>query len=137
MRRNDAHVLAQAKIDDAILLLSSGRSSNAYYLAGYAIEIALKACISKQISNDTIPDLEFVKSIYAHNLRSLIKVAGLSADLANELNSNEQFAANWAIVCEWGPESRYTPNDTGTAQIMVEAVNSPDNGVLRWIKAHW
>lgn len=137
MRRGDACILAQAKIDDAKLLLDNGRASNAYYLAGYAVEIGLKACIAKQISVDTIPDLDFVKSIYVHNPRNLIKVAGLSTALKQKTDGDPVFAANWALVCEWGPETRYTPIDFGTAQTMLDAVNNEENGVLTWIKTHW
>jgi hypothetical protein len=33
-KRTDLRAMAQAKLDDAILLLQHGRFSNAYYLAG-------------------------------------------------------------------------------------------------------
>lgn len=57
MKRTDLQALAQAKIDDAAVLLQYGRSGNAYYLAGFSIELGLKACIAAQISADTIPDI--------------------------------------------------------------------------------
>jgi HEPN domain-containing protein len=38
--------LAEAKLEDAKLLLSAGRADNAYYLAGYAVELMLKAILS-------------------------------------------------------------------------------------------
>lgn len=137
MRRSDLQLIAQAKIDDAILLLESGRASNSYYLAGYSIEIGLKACIAKQISSDTIPDLAFVRSIYSHSIGELVKVAGLASRLKRQQDDDKTFAANWAIVCEWGPDERYNVIDIGTAQLMISAVVDPKNGVLQWIKAHW
>lgn len=137
MRRSDLQLVSQAKIDDAISLLKMGRASNAYYLAGYSIEIGLKACIAKQISADTIPELSFVRSIYDHDLQKLVKVAGLSAVLKQAQDKNSGFAANWAIVCEWGPDARYNSYDVGTAQLMLSAVIDSQNGVLQWIKAHW
>lgn len=137
MRRSDLQLIAQAKIDDAILLLENGRASNSYYLAGYSIEIGLKACIAKQISSDTIPDLAFVRSIYVHNIGELAKVAGLASQLKKQQDDDKIFAANWAIVCEWGPDERYNVIDLGTAQLMISAVTHPENGVLQWIKAHW
>lgn len=137
MRRHDLQLVAQAKIDDAEALLRLGRASNAYYLAGYAVEIGLKACIAKQISADTIPELSFIRSIYDHDLQKLAKTAGLSALLKEAQDRNQAFAANWAIVCEWGPDIRYNVIDVGTAQIMLWAVADQANGVLPWIKAHW
>ncbi|MDO9249509.1 MAG: hypothetical protein Q7U11_23860, partial [Phenylobacterium sp.] len=70
--------MAQTKLDDALLLLAHKRYSNAYYLAGYAIEIALKACISRQITADVIPDKAFINAIHTHQLKDLVGVAGLN-----------------------------------------------------------
>jgi hypothetical protein len=137
LRRAELQLVAQAKIDDAILLLANGRASNAYYLAGYAIEIGLKACIAKQIAADTVPDLSFIKSIYDHDLQRLVRVAGLSAQLKQKQDSDSDFAANWAIVCEWSPEDRYGLTDLGSAQLIIAAVTDPTKGVLPWIKALW
>src|SRR5258708_26287810 len=81
MRRAVLQAIAQAKLDDALLLFQHRRFSNAYYLAGYAVEIGLKACIAKQISAETIPDKAFINDIFKHGLRELIGVAGLSAEL--------------------------------------------------------
>ena len=48
LKREDLQANAQAKLDDAVILLQQGRFSNAYYLAGYAVEILFslmdKAC---------------------------------------------------------------------------------------------
>lgn len=137
MHRSDLHTIAQEKIDDAMLLLQHGKPSNAYYLAGYAIEIGLKACIAKQILSDTITDLAFVKSIYSHKIGDLIKIAGLAGELDNRQASDADFAINWAIVREWRPEERYKLTDTETAQQMVSAISDPKTGVLQWIKAYW
>jgi HEPN domain-containing protein len=38
--------LAEAKLEDAKLLLNAGRAANAYYLAGYTVELMLKAILS-------------------------------------------------------------------------------------------
>lgn len=137
MRRAELQLVAQAKIDDALLLLNQGSASNAYYLAGYSVEIGLKACIARQISADTIPELSFIKSVYDHDLQRLIRVAGLSAELKQTQDADSDFAANWAIVCEWSPEDRYGLVDLGSAQVMIAAVADATRGVLPWIKARW
>jgi hypothetical protein len=137
LRRAELQRVAQAKIDDAILLLTQGRASNAYYLAGYSIEIGLKACITRQISADTIPELSFIKSIYDHDLQRLIRVAGLSAQLKQAQDADRDFAANWAIVFEWSPEDRYALTDLASAQVMIAAVADATKGVLPWIRARW
>jgi len=47
MNRNDFQQLADVRIDEAVVLLDQGKYDGAYYLAGYAVECSLKACIAK------------------------------------------------------------------------------------------
>ena len=77
--RTDLQARAQAKLDDALLLLLNNRFSNAYYLAGYAIEMALKACVAAQIVAETIPDKELLNKILNHDFKVLVGLAGLKS----------------------------------------------------------
>jgi hypothetical protein len=52
--------LAEARIGEAKLLLANGHPSGAYYLAGYAVEYALKARIAEEFHEGEIPRLSFV-----------------------------------------------------------------------------
>lgn len=47
MNRSDFQDLAQIRLAEAAALLQAERFDGAYYLAGYAVECALKACIAK------------------------------------------------------------------------------------------
>ena len=134
-RRSDLQLLAQAKLADAKLLLQHERFSNAYYLAGYAVECGLKACIAKQFSTDTIPDKTFVNAIHQHELKPLVNLAGLQSELKRAEDNNANFS--WAIVSEWRAESRYVSIDPYTAQTMIAAIEDPTVGVLPWIKTFW
>jgi HEPN domain-containing protein len=136
-RRTDLQAIARAKLEDALLLFKHGRFSNAYYLAGYAVEIGLKACIARQIVAETIPDRHFISETYRHELNKLIGAAGLTADLKAREQRSPAFAANWSTVAEWSPEKRYESIDSYSAQFMIEAVNEPENGVFPWIKIYW
>jgi HEPN domain-containing protein len=49
MTRWDLQKLAEDRLLDAEALLAAGRWSAAYYLAGYAVECAIKACIAKLV----------------------------------------------------------------------------------------
>ena len=137
MRRSVLQAIAQAKLDDAVFLLQNARYSNAYYLAGYAAEIGLKACIAKQITSETIPDRNFVNDIYKHGLKNLIGVAGLSAALKEKETTDEAFATNWGIVAAWIPETRYDSVDNYSAQLMIQALCEKKSGVFEWIKTLW
>ena len=77
LTRNDLQKLAEIRLEDSIILFKAGKSSSAYYLAGYCIELALKACISKLFQPDVIPDKAFVQAIHTHSLENLLSTAGL------------------------------------------------------------
>jgi HEPN domain-containing protein len=47
MTRKDLQKLAAIRLKEAKLLLAANAPDGAYYLAGYAVECALKACIAK------------------------------------------------------------------------------------------
>ena len=129
--------LAQEKLDDAAALTADGRWSNAYYLAGYAVELALKACIAKAFKDNTIPDKDLVNAIYRHDFRSLVGTAGLSADLRAKEQADAAFAANWGVVNLWSPNSRYKNATQQEAEELLRAIRDQDDGVFQWIRAFW
>ena len=137
LKRADLRAIAQSKIDDASVLFEGQRFSNAYYLAGYAVEIGLKACIAAQVSAETIPDKAFLKGVLNHQFPALIGLAGLAGPLKELQDKDAVFASNWAIVNDWSPDCRYETRDSMSAQVMIQAVLHPNSGVLQWIKAHW
>lgn len=136
-KRSDLRANAQAKLDDANILLTNGRYSNAYYLAGYAVEIGLKACIAAQISAETIPDKAFIKNIINHQFRTLVGLAGLAGSLKELEDRDQTFATNWALASQWEPDVRYEAVDPMSAQLLIEAIANPNSGILQWIKTHW
>jgi len=137
LTRNDLQRLAQVRLDDALFLVQANRPSSAYYLAGYAVELALKACICRQVRSDTIPDKGFVNAIYTHSPDKLLSVAGLRPQFDAAVNTDSQLAAYWAIVNNWNEESRYEVWDPIAAATLLQAVHDPDHGVFRWLKLHW
>lgn len=137
LTKNDLEKLAQVRLEDAKLLLQANRSSSAYYLAGYAVELALKSCISKMIQPNTIPDKAFINAIYTHNFDSLLSTAGLRPQFNTEIKGDPQLAAYWAIVNNWSEESRYQIWDPISAATLIEAITDPDHGVFKWVKMHW
>jgi hypothetical protein len=134
--RRDFKLLADLRIEDARLLLNNGRQQGAFYLCGYAVECALKACIARTIKLYQFPpNKEYVYKIYSHNLNSLVSAAGLDGQLQAEITANVAFAANWNTVKDWNEESRY--KGTGLSGTdLYNAVTGAD-GVLPWIKRRW
>lgn len=135
--KNDLEVLSESKLADALLLFERERWANSFYLAGYSVELALKACVAVQFQASTIPDKKFVSSIHTHEFSKLIGLAGLTAELRAKQDEDSTFAANWGITAEWSPEARYECTDKSTAHFLLHAIADPEHGVLSWIKTFW
>lgn len=137
LTKKELENLAQVRLDDSIFLLSVNRCSSAYYLAGYAVELALKACIAKLVQTDTIPDKAFILATYTHKFKDLLATAGLLPEFQEAIKNDPDFAANWAIASQWSEESRYQLWDPIAAANMINAIADPQNGVFQWVKARW
>ncbi|NEW92780.1 HEPN domain-containing protein [Rhodopseudomonas sp. BR0M22] len=136
LSRTSLQNAATAKIDDARLLFQNRRFSNAYYLYGYGIELALKACIARQIVAETVPDTSVLKGFLDHNYARLVGLAGLTEPLRRR-RLDPEFDSRWSIVSEWSVESRYDMIDAVTATAMQDAIESADHGVFRWLVQYW
>jgi HEPN domain-containing protein len=138
LTRQHLHELAEFRLIEATTLLDRGHASGAYYLAGYAAELGLKAIIAGKFRGGEIPDKGFVNSIYTHNLAVLVDRAGLKADLENRQRQDPRFATNWEIVKDWNEDSRYEIIPENDARELIEALAAdPTSGVFPWIRAHW
>jgi hypothetical protein len=134
--RRDFRTLAELRAEEARVLLRSRRQLGAYYLAGYAVECALKACIAKQRKRFEFPPKKRnVEKMYSHDLDTLLDVAGLEPQLKKEIAANPDFAANWNTVRDWTSESRYETSGLNGKEL-YNAVTGP-NGVLPWIRLRW
>jgi hypothetical protein len=135
--RSDLQALAVSRLDDAKLLLRRHRDASAYYLAGYAVEFALKAAIARRIERHVLPDPGFIREVYQHDLDRLIGLAELRPELSNARRANVRFNANWTVVSEWSVESRYQFIDRRRSVVMVKAVGESSGGVLPWLQKYW
>ena len=118
-------------------MLGLGLWDGAYYLAGYAEECALKACIAKQTERHEFPDKKKALQSYSHDLRSLAQVAGLGDGFSERSRRDAEFGQNWETAQSWSEESRYQRHGQKSAQDMFKAATHRIYGVIPWIKAHW
>ena len=137
MNRGDFQELSNVRIREAKVLLKAGQYSGAYYLAGYAVECALKACIAKQTARYDFPDKTKANNSFTHNLVDLANTANLQAELKTESGHNPQFAARWTSVRNWNEKSRYERHDKEDAEEIILAITASREGVLPWIKRRW
>ena len=136
---NRAHLqrLARTRLLDARVLIKHRRYAAAYYIVGYAVECALKACIAKQTRRHAFPNRQLANDCYTHNIQKLVDLARLASPLERTRRADTQFGDNWAVVRDWSFERRYDFAKSVEARDIVRAVGDPAPGVLRWLQGHW
>ena len=134
MMREEFQRLAELRAEEAAVLANNGKEQGAYYLAGLAIECALKACIAKRTKQHQYPPRN-TGQYYEHDLDTLLRLAGLQDELDKEAKRSRGFATSWDTVHDWNVETRYEVAVLKGTEI-VTAVTSAD-GVLQWLKQRW
>jgi hypothetical protein len=138
MNRKILQDLSQLRVREARLLLESGYFAGAYYLLGYSVECALKACIARQVNRYDFPDKKTVNDSFTHNLDQLLGVAGLRDRLRDDSVNNPVLGVNWALVKDWSEGARYRLLvSEQTARDFYSACTSRSNGVLKWLRQSW
>lgn len=138
MNRAEFQQLAEVRVKEAEALLAAGLWDGAYYLAGYAVECGLKACIAKLTrAEDFPPKPETVKGFYSHNLAALLTAAQLADTFRVAAATDPDLADNWNAVKDWSEQSRYERPTEIKARQLLEAITATPGGVLPWIKTCW
>jgi HEPN domain-containing protein len=136
MNRSDFQKLAKLRLREAKLLLRANAPDGAYYLAGYAVECALKACIAKQTQRHDFPEKLRANRSHTHNMKELIGVAGLK-DAHEEAVRQYEFSRRWDVIVQWTEQSRYQSNLVEEAKALIEAIENRRYGILQWLKKHY
>lgn len=143
MARNRQHLrdLADARAAEAGALIAAALWDGAYYIAGYAVELALKACILARIEREGIIFDEgrekFGEQCWTHDLNKLIELAAAKPMLTAFLHGNPTRAGYWGTVKDWKPGSRYDRNSEAEARNLYAAITDPNDGVLPWMRSVW
>ena len=130
-------MLSAVRLKEAKALLNAGFSDGAYYLAGYAVECALKACIAKSTLRHDFPDKKRATESYTHNLTQLVIAAKLGPAVSEQLDKDLLFQTNWQIVVQWSELTRYQTYSHEMAANLVNAVEDKKHGVMAWLKRHY
>lgn len=97
--------IAQARLEDAKVLLAAGRYDGAAYLCGYAVEVGLKGRICRILNWTDFPttggEFQAYKSFQTHELDVLLRLSGQEARI------KQQHFELWNVVALWKVESRY------------------------------
>jgi AbiV family abortive infection protein len=123
--------MAEQRLAEAKALLDQGKWNGAYYLAGYAVELALKACIIKTLlATDAFPDKDFSKNCYTHVVKKLVVLATVDGALKTATDADPDLQTNWALAQDWSEEKRYHRIDKTEAEALYTAITDGAHGVL-------
>jgi hypothetical protein len=132
---------------DSRALFEKRRYSAAIYMAGYAIEIALKHEICKmyffsngfpesksefqsysyqRVKKYLMKTIESISEIRHHDLQLLLSYSGL------EFKIKSAYLSEWELISQWKPEMRYQvrPVRKSEAAIKLSAVGTILKGIL-------
>ncbi len=136
MNRQEFRVLALERIEDAKVLLDAKRYSAAHYIAGYAVECALKACIAGKTREDDFPPKD-ANRYYTHSIEQLLKYADLDVEYDQRKRLDADFEANGKLAADWKEEARYQTMDQRKAEELLRAITDDQHGLLRWLEGYW
>lgn len=108
MTRADLRQLAMARLKDAEVLIKHRRYDGAWYLCGYAVELALKSRICRTLKLNEYPESRAYQSFKTHSLDTLLHLSG------REVKIKTVHLPEWSIVVDWDPSVRYQPLGTTT-----------------------
>ena len=137
MNRQNFQKISSLRVREARSLIDAGHFPGAYYLIGYAVECALKACIARQVKRYDFPDKKLATEAFTHDLEKLVKVAGLAQTFENDRKARPVLDLRWAIVKDWSESHRYELGITEQQARDLYWACSGRDGVLSWIKRRW
>jgi HEPN domain-containing protein len=137
--RSEFQQLAKRRLTEAKTLLDAGHYEGAYYLTGYAVEFALKACVCRRrMRSGIFPEKDFSKDLYTHDLEKLVRLAKLETDRTAWTQKHRTFGSRWGVVARWRGGMRYEMSvSPADANNLYLAVTAPKLGVLTWLQKHW
>jgi HEPN domain-containing protein len=131
--------LAKDRLADAKALLAAKRWSGAYYLAGYAVECGLKACVLAHVERTGVifEDRKYAEKCWTHLLKDLLGLSGVKPEFDADATPGTELLKNWEVVKDWTEASRYRRTPRAKAKQLYAAITNKQHGVLSWIKGHW
>lgn len=150
--RNEFRQSAEMRIKESKILFRNKQFEGAFYLAGYAIEFALKAAVCRNLDIDDFfnenPSTKLkgglTREFKTHDISTLIILAGLIKKLDGHKAIDPDFMVNWSYIeqMNWTEQCRYDcPNpikyNQTDVKAFIDAIDNRKGGFLRWISKFW
>ena len=113
---NNIVSLATNKLIEADLLYANGFYDTAYYLAGYSVELLIKARICQTLKIENFYDFDnrakfvnedsITKPYKVHNFAQLLVLSGIYNEFVKQLKDFE-FINDWTCISKWKEDARY------------------------------
>lgn len=132
LTREDLQRLTEIRVREAEVLLEANCPNGAHYLAGYAMECALKACFAKGILQGQFPDRDKVLQAHTHDLRRLLRVSGVDGILRKSMESAAFYGA-----LTWSTGLRYRIDATPESARNYLSNLTADRGPLAILSSVW
>jgi hypothetical protein len=148
--------LSNLRLEEAEILCANQKYDGAFYLAGYSVELMLKAKICENFGIDTLFDEKseqpyFIKaarnSVKTHDLRLLFVYSGLLTEFQREKARNQKLMMAYSYLIKdsgkdlqedslWSEQVRYKPIGSKTQQDVQELIEllKDNQGLLEWIR---
>lgn len=139
MNRAELQQLSHERIEDARALIAAQQWPGAYYLAGYALECALKSCVLAYIDRTGIifEDKKYAQNCWTHDIEDLVRQAGLTIERDRAAGTNIILGQHWLIAKDWSESSRYRMSTQLQAEKLFLALTDTTDGVLSWVTKFW
>ena len=149
-KRIEFQELATLRLEEASILLAKNYPDGAFYLAGYAVECALKSAICRTLDIDDFFELNSAKAHSAkvkddvlqkfrtHDYGTLLALSGWYYKLDTAITLDVILGDAWTIIrtLSWTEQYRYETT-TRKGQVAVQGFIDSVNIFLQWIKTHW
>lgn len=141
--------LAVLRLEEAQILARNGKPDGAFYLAGYSIELALKAKVAEQLGLPGLFDEqntaqqftglnELRRLVKTHNLTLLLVMSGLKPTFDQWRATDVRFASFAVWLNDWNEGIRYRSPGAVTTTAIIAFINflAGPTGLLQWIETH-
>jgi len=143
--------LANTRLEEAEILCASAKYDGAFYLAGYSVELMLKAKVCEHFKIDNLFDKngcaiqgigDLRKVVETHDINLLLIFSGLEekfrkAKIRNTKlrNAYRFFTASTGDKTDWNEQVRYLPINSKSENDVKEFINllGDEEGLLKWI----
>ncbi|MEY4767979.1 MAG: hypothetical protein RL637_618 [Pseudomonadota bacterium] len=147
-------LLAYERLEEAEILCNAGKYDGAFYLAGYSVELMLKAKICEHWgiynlfdSQCDIAKIEYIrKAVQIHDIRLLFIFAGLRMKLQEALFlGNRELMELYGYLiagtgkhenCLWSEQVRYQAIGSKKPKEVIRLIEllQSERGLLKWIE---